>query len=75
MFAQNIIAYQIGELKRGILDLRLDLKGFEEKYQRTTVDFYNEFSQGNAGDEEDYLVWAGLYEMLDKNVKRLTELE
>jgi hypothetical protein len=74
-FAQNIIAYQITELKRGILNLRLDLKGFEEKYQRSTADFYNEFSQGKAGDAEDYIVWAGLYEMLDTNVKRLQELE
>jgi len=74
-FAQNIIAYQIAELKRGILNLRLDLMGFEEKYQLSTPDFYREFSHGKTDDREDYMVWAGLYEMLNKNEERLQELK
>ena len=74
-FAQNIIAYQVVELRRGILNLRLDPKEFEAKYQRSTADFYREFSQGETADQEDYMVWAGLYEMLNKNEERLQELE
>ncbi len=74
-FAQNIIAAQIAELKRGILNLQLDLKELEEKYQRSTADFYREFSQGHLDDREDFIVWAGLYEMLEKNERRLRELE
>jgi hypothetical protein len=74
-FAQNIIAYQIAELKRGILNLRLDLMGFEEKYQLSTPDFYHEFSQGKTEDHEDYIVWAGLYEMLNKDEERLQGLK
>jgi len=73
-FAQNIIAYQIAELKRGILNLRLDLKGFE-KYQLSTDDFYRQFGQGATDDREDYVVWAGLYEMLHRDEERLQELE
>jgi len=74
-FAQNIIAYQIAELKRGILNLRLDLKGYEEKYHRSTADFYREFSRGQTEDAEDFMIWAGLLEMLEKNERRLRELE
>ncbi len=74
-FAQNIIAYQIAELKRGILNLRLDMEAFEEKYQLLTEDFYQQFSQGTTDDREDYILWAGLYEMLRSNEKRLQELE
>jgi hypothetical protein len=74
-FAQNIIAYQIAELKRGILNLRLDLKLFEEKYQLATEDFYRQFCQEAKEDQEDYIVWAGLYEMLQKNEEQLQELE
>jgi hypothetical protein len=74
-FAQNFIAYQIAELKRGILNLRLDLKEYEEKYQLSTKDFYQQFTQGTVGDREDYIIWAGLYEMLRTNEQRSQELE
>ena len=74
-FAQNIIAYQIAELKRGFVNLRLDLKSYEQEYRLATEDFYRQFSQGATGDREDYIVWAGLYEMLHKNEERLQGLE
>ena len=73
-FAQNIIAYQIAELKKGVLNLRLDLRQLEEKYQLSTQDFYQQFSQGVMDDSEDFIVWAGLYEMLRENEKRLQGL-
>ena len=74
VFAQNIIAYQIAELKKGILNIRLDLKQFEEQYQLDSDIFYQQFEQGQLEDSEDYLLWAGLYEMLHKNTARLQEL-
>lgn len=74
MFAQNIIAYQIFELKKGNLNIRLDLKQFEEKYQMSTETFYGQFERGKVEDSEDNMIWAGLYEMLEKNTTRLREL-
>jgi chromosome segregation and condensation protein ScpB len=74
-FAQNIIAYQIAELKKGALNLRLDLRQFEEQYQLSTPDFYHRFSQGALEDSEDFMVWAGLCEMMRENERRLQELE
>jgi len=74
-FAQNIIAYQVTELKKGILNLRLDLKEFEEKYRLSTEDFYRQFTEGNTDDREDYILWAGLCEMLRENEQRLEGLE
>jgi len=74
-FAQNIIAYQVAELKKGILNLQLDLKEFEEKYRLSTEDFYRQFTEGNTDDREDYILWAGLYEMLRENEQRLEGLE
>ncbi len=74
VFAQNIIAYQIAELKKGILNIRLDLKQLEEQYQLDFEIFYQQFEQGQLEDSEDYLLWAGLYEMLHKNTARLQEL-
>ncbi|HLC15337.1 MAG TPA: hypothetical protein VJL89_03825 [Thermodesulfovibrionia bacterium] len=73
-FAQSIIAYQIAELQKGILNLNLDLKQFEEKYQMPTEKFYQQFEQGVLDDNEDFIVWAGIYEMLASNKQRLNEL-
>ena len=74
IFVQNIIVYQITELKKGSLNIRLDLKQFEEKYQMDTEDFYRKFEQGRLEDSEDNMIWAGLYEMLGENTTRLREL-
>lgn len=74
-FAQNIIAYQIAEIRRGILNLRLDIKNYEEKYKIISADFHKQYSKGKMDDREDYMIWAGLCEMLDKNEKQLEGLE
>jgi len=66
-FAQSIINDQIARLQRAILNLRLDLKAFEQKYQITSEQFYQEFSQDILGDEEYFIIWSGLYEMLCQN--------
>ena len=66
-FAQSIINSQIERLQKAILNLRLDLKAFEQKYQIKSEQFYQEFSQGILADEEDFMIWSGLYEMLCQN--------
>jgi hypothetical protein len=74
MFVQNIIAYQVAELQKGAINLRLDLKQFEDKYHQTTEEFYHQFEHGHTDDTEDAMLWAGLYEMLQDNERRLQEL-
>jgi hypothetical protein len=73
-FAQNIIAYQMAELRKGILNIRLDLKQFEAQYRQSSEEFYRQFEQGLADDTEDFMLWAGLYEMLCDNERRLDAL-
>lgn len=73
-FAQNIIAYQIAELKKAVVNIRLDLKGFEEKYKLSSDEFYHKYMQSQSDDSEDAMLWAGLYEMLRDNESRLREL-
>ena len=74
-FAQNIIAYQIAELKRALLNIRLDLQQFEQKYQLTTKEFYQQFQTSLLEDTEDFMIWAGIYEMFQKNTHNLKELQ
>jgi len=74
-FAQNIIAYQIAEFNRAILNLRLDIQSMEQKYQLKTDAFYQQFQAGEWEDSEDALLWAGMIEMLRDNQNKLKELE
>ena len=75
LFAQNIIDFQTSELKKGIVNIEIDMKEFEQKYNLSTQDFYQQYQSGKLGDDEDYLIWAGIYEMRLLNQKRLDELE
>lgn len=74
VFALNIIAYQVAEIQKGILNLRLELDNFERKYNMTSAKFYQDFSDGVLEDETDFMIWSGLYEMLCHNQTRLSEL-
>ncbi len=75
VFAQHLLDYHIAELKKGILNIRLDLKQFEDTYQISTKHFYQQFAEGSLiDDREEYMIWAGLYEMLSENEHRLQEL-
>lgn len=75
IFFQDIIKHKINELKNGIVNIKIDLQQFEEKYNLSTEDFYKKFINGELGDEEDFLVWSGIYEMQLRNKKELKELE
>ena len=75
VFTKNIIEYETSQLKKGIINIQLDLKTFEKKYGLSSNDFYQKFKSGEYGDDEDYIIWAGIYEMLKQNQKRLMELE
>ena len=74
-FAHSIIAYQITELKKAILQLRLDLEDYEHRYKQSSQDFYTQFSQGQTPDSEDEMLWAGLCELLQENEMQLAQLQ
>ncbi|MDM8536947.1 hypothetical protein QUF70_09360 [Desulfobacterales bacterium HSG17] len=74
IFVQNIIEYQIKELQNGIMNLQLDMKEFEDKYKMTSKEFYQKFEKGFTGDNEDFILWSGIYEMFCENEHKLSEL-
>jgi hypothetical protein len=51
--------------------LRADLQAFEEKNRLSSEVFYRRYERGEMGDDEDFMLWAGLIEMLTSNEKRL----
>jgi vacuolar-type H+-ATPase subunit D/Vma8 len=51
--------------------LQADLREFEQKYQRSSAEFYQQFQAGQIGDAMDYVEWASLIQMADNLTKRL----
>jgi len=39
------------------------LKAYEKKYGYSTIEFYRRFQAGELGDDDDFMMWAGLYHL------------
>lgn len=39
------------------------LRAYEQKYGYSTIEFYRRFQNGELGDDDDLLMWAGLYHL------------
>ena len=37
------------------------LRDYERKYGYSTIEFYRRFENGELGDDDDLMMWAGLY--------------
>jgi ribosomal protein S24E len=74
-FFNKMIDYQISELKLGIYNIEKDLKQFEKKYAMNTKLFYKKFESGEIGDEDDYMIWSGIYEMYLRDNEKLEKLQ
>ena len=70
-FFQNVINYQISRIQKEQINIKADLNDFEIKYGLSTEDFYGQYKSGEKGDDEDVLIWAGIYEMFVENKQKL----
>ena len=50
----------------GLQALRQQLQAFETRYSMKTTEFYPRFLRGEMGDEQDFIIWAGLQELLER---------
>jgi len=39
------------------------LRLYEHKYGYSTIEFYRRFQNGELGDDDDLMLWAGLYHL------------
>ncbi|MFQ5343859.1 MAG: hypothetical protein ACE5F6_20135 [Anaerolineae bacterium] len=56
--------------KIGLQGLRQRLQAFEARYSLKTPEFYARFLRGEMGDSRDFIVWAGLHELLQRTAVR-----
>jgi len=39
------------------------LRAYESKYGYSTIEFYRRYENGELGDDDDLMMWAGLYHL------------
>ena len=44
-------------------ELSEQLRGYERKYGYSTIEFYRRFQDGELGDDDDLMMWAGIYHL------------
>ena len=50
----------------GLDGLREQIQAFEARYALETSEFHTRFLRGEMGDERDFIVWAGLHDLLQR---------
>lgn len=74
-FFRDVINYHIQRVLREQTNIQADLFEFEKQHGVSTKDFYSQYKSGQKGDDEDTLLWAGIYEMFMENEQKLSEIQ
>lgn len=74
LFFDQFINFHKSKLSREIAGMEIDLKRFEDKYQMSSDDFYDQFESGTLGDDHDFMIWSGILEMLRNSKEKLNKL-
>ena len=67
----KLLRHEADACQTQLHQLQADLAEFEQKYQRSSTEFYQQFQAGQMGDAMDYVEWASLIQMTDNLTKRL----
>ena len=68
---QKLLRQEAEVCQAQLRQLQADLAEFEQKYQCSSTEFYQQFQAGQTGDAMDYVEWASLVQMTDNLTKRL----
>jgi len=74
LLVDKFFEYQINRLKREIARMQLVLNKYEEKYKMASEVFYQKIENGELGDDKDFVMWSGIYELYIDSKKQLAQL-
>ncbi len=74
LLLDKFVDYQINRVKREIVRMQSELDKYENKYHLNTPEFYKAFENGQFGDENDFMIWAGIYELQLDSKNKLAQL-
>jgi hypothetical protein len=62
-------------VKKEQQNMQADLIEFEKSHGLSSDDIYSKDKSGKTGDDDDTLIWAGVYELFLENEHKLSELQ
>ena len=60
---RNIIIEEINSIEQQSQEIEIDLQTFEQEYQLSSEQFYQQFKAGELGDGIDFVEWSAFYQM------------
>lgn len=54
------------DINESIESLLATMRGFEEQYGMSTLEFYARFAAGKMGDSRDFIKWAGAFDLYNR---------
>ncbi|MBI4649176.1 MAG: hypothetical protein HY738_21930 [Bacteroidia bacterium] len=74
LFVDKFFDYHINRLKREIARMQFAINKYEIKYNMKSDIFYQKIETGELGDDKDFVMWSGIYELLLDSKKQLSQL-
>jgi len=74
IFIDNFLEYHVNRLKREIARMQFAISKYEIKYNMTSEIFYKKLENGELGDDKDFVMWSGIYELMKDSKKQLSQL-
>lgn len=69
LFFEQFSDYHKNRFSREIASMQIDIDAMEQRYNIDSKEFYSRFEAGHLGDDNDFIVWAGIIE-LQKDIKQ-----
>jgi hypothetical protein len=69
------IQREINMLSLAVRISREALRTFKQRYDMSSEHFFEHMERGELGDSEDFIEWAGEYELLQRTQNELHELQ
>ncbi len=68
---EKLLHHEAEQSQAQLSQLRADLAEFEQRYNLSSAEFYQNFQRGQMGDDMDFIEWASLVQMADNLERRL----
>jgi hypothetical protein len=70
----KFLAYEAAQTRTLLEQLQADLVVFEQQYQLSSAEFYQQYQTGKTDDNLDFVEWASLIQMAENARKKLALL-
>jgi hypothetical protein len=72
---ERFLSYEEKRLRQEIMGIKADMVQLERKHGMDSSSFYSKFSSGELGDDQDFMLWSGLVELLRDSEEKLRSIQ